>query len=73
MEYRYNPQLLSLAPSASIALMDKARLEEDKDGKMCDMWTCRNCDAFPHVNCFTENFSFTLFISFWTYVSWDPT
>ena len=25
MEYRYNPQLLSLAPSASIALMDKAR------------------------------------------------
>ena len=53
--------------------MDKARLEEDKDGKMCDVWTCRNCDAFPHVNCFTENFSFTLFISYWTYVSWDPT
>ena len=25
MQYRYNPQLLSLAPSASIALMDKAR------------------------------------------------
>ena len=25
MEYRYNPQLFSLAPSASIALMDKAR------------------------------------------------
>lgn len=54
--------------------MDKARPEEDKDGKeMCDLWTCRNCDTFPHVNCFTENFSFTLFISFWTYVSWDPT
>ena len=25
MEYRFNPQLLSLTPSASIALMDKAR------------------------------------------------
>ena len=25
MDYRYNPQLLPLAPSASLALMDKAR------------------------------------------------
>lgn len=47
------------------ALMDRARPEEDKDGKeMYDVWTCRNCDTFPHVNCFTENFSFALFISF---------
>lgn len=31
MQYSFNPQLLSLTPSASIALMDKARAKVNRD------------------------------------------